>query len=264
MTAVDYEREYDNRGRVPEHPSLIEGWYRDAAEARAELAGRLDLAYGASDRQRLDLFEPAEPRGAAVLFLHGGYWQSQDKSGFSHLAGGPLAHGLPVAIAGYDLCPDVTVAAIVEQARAAVRHVADLAGGPVVVAGHSAGGHLAAACAATPGLPVRAALCLSGLFDLRPLLPTTINTKLGLDEAAAMAASPLLRPAPACPVDLVVGERESAEYHRQSLTLAAAWPAVTRYAPLAGAHHFGVIAPLADPASALTCRLAALAAAAPT
>ena len=165
-----------------------------------------------------------------------------------------------MAVAGYDLCPGVSVAQIVAQAQAAVRHLAEWSGGRVVVAGHSAGGHLAAGCAAAADLPVQAALCLSGLFDLRPLLPTTINAKLGLDEAAAMAASPLLRRAPPCPVDLVVGEWESAEYHRQSLTLAAAWPAVARYEVLAGAHHFSVIAPLTDPASPLSRRLAALAA----
>ncbi|TVQ36417.1 MAG: alpha/beta hydrolase [Geminicoccaceae bacterium] len=256
---IDYEREYDNRGRVPEHPALIDGWYRDAAAARAKLNGRLDLRYADGPRCRLDLFEPAERRGPAVVFFHGGYWQSQDKSGFSHLAQGPLAHGLPVAIVGYDLCPDTTVGSIIAQAEAACHEVLGLTEGPLLVAGHSAGGHLAACLATTPQLPVQAAFCLSGLFDLTPLLSTTINTKLGLDAAQAQAWSPLFGPRPSCAVEAWVGEQESAEYHRQAQALAAAWSPSARSEVLAAANHFTIIAPLANPASRLVHRLVRLA-----
>ncbi|MFW5680585.1 MAG: alpha/beta hydrolase [Pseudomonadota bacterium] len=257
MSDLDYEREYDNRGRVPEHPAIIEGWYLRAAAARRTLGGRLDVPYAEGERTRLDLFEPTAMRGPAVVFFHGGYWQSQDKSGFSHLALGPLAHGLPVAIAGYDLCPAVPLETLIEQARAATRFVANLTGRPVLVAGHSAGGHLAACVAATPGLPVEAVLALSGLFDLRPLVETSVNAKLGLDATRAAASSPITWPAPAgLPVELVVGEWESSEYHRQSRELAARWGERVRYTSLAGAHHFTVIEPLADPTSDLVLHLA--------
>ena len=264
---VDYEREYDNRGRVPEHPAIIEGWYDAAAAARRTLGGEPDRAYGEHPRERFDLFRPTSARdGAAVLFVHGGYWQALEKAAFSHLANGPIAHGLPVAVAGYPLCPEVPLARIVESLRAAVRATARATGRRVVVAGHSAGGHLAAAMAASErggDDPVAAAVAISGLFDLEPLVHTSINGALGLDVATARALSPVRWPGPVRKrVEAWVGGEESREYHRQSRDLVRFWGEQgvdTEYAVVPGADHFTVIAGLADPESALTRRLAALA-----
>jgi arylformamidase len=265
--AVDYEREYDNRGRVPEHPAIIEGWYAAAAAARRELRGELDRAYGAHPRERFDLFEPdAAAAGAAVLFVHGGYWQALEKAAFSHLARGALAHGLPVAVAGYPLCPEVPLARIVEALRAAVPAVAAATGRRVVVCGHSAGGHLAAAMVATHWERrdlVPAGLAISGLFDLEPLVHTSINGALGLDAPTARALSPVRWPAPARRAfDCWVGAEESDEYHRQSRDLVRFWGEAgvdTESEVVPGADHFTVVGALADPASRLTRRLAALA-----
>jgi arylformamidase len=267
--AVDYEAEYNNRARVPEHPGHIAGWARDAAAYREQHAPR-SIAYGAGARNTIDFF-PADNTGPIVVFIHGGYWQALDGSFFSHLAGGLNAHGISVAIPSYDLCPDVTVGEIIGQMRTMTRELAQL-GQPLVVSGHSAGGHLAACMLATdwpaldislPADLVTAAYGISGLFDLRPLVNTSINKALHLDEATARAASPLLWKVPAHgSLDAVVGERESAEYFRQSRSIVDAWGAAglaTRFGVVPDANHFTAIAPLADPGSPMVTRLKQLA-----
>lgn len=267
---TDYEVEYNNRARVPEHPADIAAW---AADARAYRAARHGLwhveRYGPGARQTIDVF-PADGAGAVVVFIHGGYWQSLDISFFSHLAAGLNAHGIDVAIPGYDLCPEVGIADIIGQMRTAMRDLAT-SGRRLVVSGHSAGGHLAACMLATdwravdPGLPddpVTAAYAISGLFDLVPLVATSINTALRLDDVTARQVSPLFWPKPTRgSLDAVVGARESAEYHRQSHSIVEAWGDAipTRFGAIADANHFTAIAPLADPRSAMTLRLKELA-----
>jgi arylformamidase len=273
VSAPDYETEYNNRARVPEHPAIIEAWARDAAAYREQAAGRFTTpSYGRTARQAIDLFEPENPRAAAtVLFIHGGYWQALDRSFFSHMARGLNARGVTVAIPGYDLCPSVSVAVIIDQMREACRHLAQR--GKLVVAGHSAGGHLAASLLATDwaaeGLSadiVGAAYAISGLFDLEPLVGTSVNIALGLDAPEARRLSPLRWPAPTGrSLDAVAGADESAEYLRQSRTIADIWGAAgvrTRFEALPASNHFTVIAGLADPQSGMTRRLADLAGAA--
>jgi arylformamidase len=266
---VDYEIEYNNRARVPENPALIAGWARDAAAYRARIAPRL-IRYGAGSRHVIDFF-PGADEGPLVVFIHGGYWQALDNSFFSHLAGGLNTHGIGVAIPSYDLCPDVTVERIIEQMREVCRELAKL-GRSLVVSGHSAGGHLAACMLATDwsaheaSLPrdlVASAYAISGLFDLLPLVDTSINRALHLDGASARAASPLFwTPAAGKSLDAVVGENESAEYFRQSRSIAEVWGAAgvaTHFGVVPGANHFTAIAPLADPASPMVLRLKQLA-----
>lgn len=273
MHAIDYQAEYDNRARVPEHPAIFAAWTRDAAAFR-EAHPPLEIAYGGGERQRIDLFRPREDRASAtVMFIHGGYWQSLDRSLFSHMARGLLAHGVSVAVPSYTLAPEARVTDIVEEMRLAARETARF-GRPLVVAGHSAGGHLAACLLCTawkaissdlPDDLVRAAYAISGLFDLAPLLHTKVNDKLGLDVEEARAMSPSFwepRGDLGLVLDAVVGGAESAEYHRQSRAIVDAWGAkgvATRFEAPAGAHHFDVIAPLADPGSAMVARLVDLA-----
>jgi arylformamidase len=266
---VDYEVEYNNRARVPENPLIIAGWARDAAAYRERHAPR-SIPYGTDARNRIDFF-PGDHESAIVVFIHGGYWQALDSSFFSHLAGGLNAHGIGVAIPSYDLCPDVTVDDIIRQMRTALRELAPL-GPRLVISGHSAGGHLAACLLATDwpafdaSLPqdlVIAAYAISGLFDLGPLVETSINNALRLDHAAARAASPLFWNAPARgSLDAVVGENESSEYFRQSKSIVDAWGAAglaTRFGTIPNANHFTAIAPLADPDSEMVARLRELA-----
>jgi arylformamidase len=268
-TEVDYEIEYNNRARVPENPAIMAGWVNDAAAYRAAHAPR-QIAYGPGPRNTIDFFS-GDGQGAIVVFIHGGYWQALDGSSFSHCARGLNAHGIDVAIPSYDLCPQVTVDTIIREMRAAACELAKL-GRPLVTSGHSAGGHLATCLLATDwraqdvSLPkdlVVAAYAISGLFDLVPLVGTSINEALGLDSATATAASPLFWKAPERgSLDAVVGETESAEYHRQSRTVTEAWGRgglPTRYGVVAGANHFTAIAPLADPTSPMVLRLKELA-----
>jgi arylformamidase len=271
--SLDLEAEYNNRDRVPEHPGLIAGWAKDAAAWRSAHGFEGEIAYGASPRERYDLFPAIEDRGGPiVLFIHGGYWQALDKSFFSHMAGGPNAHGLPVAVLSYDLCPEVTLARIVDEIRACVLALWRKTGRRIIVSGHSAGGHLTAMALATdwkaldpvaPADLVPAGLAISGLFDLTPLVPTSVNIKLGLDDAEARRLSPAFMP-PNAGIRLVaaVGGAESSEYLRQSQLITETWGRAgcgTRYAEIPAANHFTVIAGLADPDSPLTRMLLDLA-----
>jgi arylformamidase len=269
MAEIDYEVEYNNRARVPENPALMAGWARDAAAYRAQCPPRV-MSYGPGARNRIDVFT-GDTEGPIVVFFHGGYWQALDGSSFSHCARGLNAQGISVAIPTYDLCPNVTVENIVEQMRAAACALAKL-GQRLVISGHSAGGHLAACMLATDWPAVDAALprdlviaayAISGLFDLVPLVGTSINKALRLDDASAKAVSPLFFvPLKGASLDAVVGERESAEYFRQSRTIVEQWASAgvaTQFGVVADANHFTAIAPLADPASAMVARLKGLA-----
>jgi arylformamidase len=269
MAGIDYEVEYNNRARVPENPALMAGWARDAAAYRMQCPSRV-MSYGPGARNKIDFFA-GDTQGPIVVFIHGGYWQALDGSSFSHCARGLNTHGISVAVPTYDLCPDVTVENIIDQMRAATRALAML-GQRLVVSGHSAGGHLAACMLATDwpaidaALPrdlVTAAYAISGLFDLVPLVGTSINKALRLDDASAKVASPLLWTRPmGASLDAVVGERESAEYFRQSRAIVEQWGSAgvaTQFGVVTDANHFTAIAPLADPASPMVARLKRLA-----
>jgi arylformamidase len=276
LTAIDYEVEYNNRARVPEHPEIFARWAREAENYRADTLkqgrAQFELPYGDTPRQTVDLFFPdAGERAPLSLFIHGGWWRSLDCSMFSQAARGLNAHGVAVAVAGYDLCPNVTIADIIEQMRRACAFLWQRFERRIFVYGHSAGGHLAAALVATdwpslyPKAPadlVPAGYAISGVFDLAPLTGISVNQDLRLDAAAARELSPLFWPVPAGrKFDAVVGGLESGEFKRQSRALVEAWQgsAQTRYGEIAGANHFTVIDALADLASAMVARVAELA-----
>lgn len=271
---MDLAAEYNNRAMVPDHAAIIARWHRDAAAYRAAHGGEFDIAYGARPRNRLDLFpgRGCGGQGPLVVFIHGGYWRSFDKAMFSHVAGPANAAGFDVAVVGYTLCPEVTVADIIDEVRQCCLFLGQRFGRPLVLAGHSAGGHLAGAMAATdwqlygarPDL-VRACLAVSGIFDLRPLMATVYNEDLRLSAAEAMAASPLFWPVPArIPFDSWVGAEESFEFRRQARSLAAAWAGLglpCHYVEVAGENHFSIGDLLAQPGHPMTLRLLELASA---
>jgi arylformamidase len=271
---LDFDAEYNTRALVPDHADIIAEWERDATVHRSShRLAQIGLKYGPSPRQTLDLFRPdLDSVGAAILYIHGGDWQSLTPSLFSHLARGANERGLTFAVAGYDLCPEVRILNIIGQVRAAAIALHRRIGRAVVAVGHGAGGHLAACLVATdwstidPSLPadlVPAGLALSGIFDLKPLVATSLNAKLGLDDSEAHRLSPVnWQIAAGRTFDAWVGENETAEFHRQARDLVAAWgerEVNARMVVVPGAHHFNVVAPLADPNSTLTHRLVELA-----
>jgi arylformamidase len=273
---VDYEAEYNVRARVPEYEEIFARWSREAEDYRAEALkarrAELGLSYGSSPRQTIDLFLPRPDVTAPLaLFVHGGYWRSLEPAMFSQMARGINAHGVAVAVAGYDLCPEVTIKEIIDQIRHACLFLWLRTGQRMIAYGHSAGGHLAATMLATqwhelyPKTPpdlVHAAYSVAGIFDLRPLVHTSRAVDLRLDEASAREVSPIFWPAPqGRSFDAVAGSSETNEFRRQSRAIAEQWGkhgARTRHEERPG-NHFTVLDALSDPESAMTARVAELA-----
>ena len=276
MPAIDYEAEYNNRARVPEHQEIFNRWDREAMDyrgkARRARNADLGLSYGSTERQIIDLFRPAaNDSGSLALFVHGGYWRSLQPSTFSHVARGLNAHGVTVAIVGYDLAPRVSIAEIVRQIRQSCRFLFERFGQRMLVYGHSAGGHLAACMVGTDWTEIDSMLpadltpvgmAVSGLFDLKPLLGVSMNSDLRLTEDHAARLSPVDWPVGADrTLDVAVGGLESSEFLRQSRMIAEVWKkqgADTLYHELPGANHFTALDPLTDPGSVLTARLVTL------
>lgn len=257
---MDLEAEYNNRARVPGHEAVIARWFADGEAARDAHPPR-PRPYGGSERGVIDLFEvgPVRPW---VVFLHGGYWQALGREAFSWVAPPLMAHGLNVAVPSYDLAPDCPLDTILRGVGAMAAALQAETGQTPVVAGHSAGGHMAAWLVAD--MQARAGLAISGVFELEPLIDTSLNRALGLDVDTARDLSASARtPPPGAVLDCWVGADESPEFLRQSRDMADRWAglgATTRFETIAGADHFTVLNPLADSDSALVRRIVEMAA----
>jgi len=260
MTPDFVEKEYNNRALVPAYATYFERWTRDSEYVRRHHPAVLDLAYGPDPRHRIDLF-PAANAAGTLVFIHGGYWRSLDKSMFSWLAAPWTAAGLNVATFNYRLCPAVRIEAIVDDAVAAMNWLFAHAPGHgvamdrVVVSGHSAGGHLTAALfAQAPGrlafdtARIAGGAPLSGIFDFAPLRHFSFNADFALDDAS-IARLTLLdkRPTVAAPLVVAAGGAESSEFRRQSRALADAWRGQVRELLLpAGLDHFSIVDAFAE------------------
>ena len=223
--------------------------FRDSHRDRSEL----DLGYGTGARHRLDLFHPDGTAEGLLVFVHGGYWLDFDKSRWSHLAAGALAQGWAVAMPSYTLAPEARIAAITQEIAQAVAFAAARIEGPVVVTGHSAGGHLAARMACVDMVLPRLArvVPISPVADLAPLIATTMNDRLRLDPGEAAAESPCrLALQPGVSAHPWVGGKERPVFLWQARLLSEAWDCDWTVAP--GRHHFDVIDDLEDPDSGLT------------
>ncbi len=261
---MDLSDAYENGAYIPGAERYRETWPVKAADFRKRLAGRarLGIAYGTGPRQRFDLFLPDGAAAGLAVFVHGGYWKALDRSDWSHLAAGPLARDWAVAMPSYTLAPEARISRITAEIAAAVAAAAGEVPGPVLIAGHSAGGHLSARmrCADVPLVDavadrVRRVLPISPLSDLRPLMQTAMNAELRLDAAEAAAESPVLAEALRDWDTVVwVGAEERPAFLDQARWLADAWPgAALRVAP--GRHHFDVVEELEVPDSPLTSAL---------
>ena len=289
MTAKVY-REYDQaaldgqlnlRARWPEHAEIFARWAADSAAARQRLGGRIDLSYGPSEGQKLDLFVPAGSHRAPLLaFIHGGYWQSLDKADFSYLAAPYVAAGMAFASLNYDLAPAVSVEKIVAQIRRALvwlyRNAGDLGVDPerLYVSGHSAGGHLTAMAMATDwpaaadgqaGLPadlVKGGCSISGVYDLEPVRLSYHQSVLKLDPGMARRMTPLGDlPRGAGPLVLAVGSEETEEFLRQQDDYAAAWRGAglaLQVVDLPGRNHFSAVDALGETDHPLFAAVSAL------
>ncbi|MDH4425907.1 MAG: alpha/beta hydrolase [Acidovorax sp.] len=268
------ERMYNNRALVPDHADYFDRWASESAAARANQPCKLDIAYGPGPGETLDVFAPARSTagGAPVLvFIHGGYWRSLDKSDHSFIAPAFTQPGFCVVVVNYALCPGtteapVTVAHIGRQMEKALgwvwRNAESHGGDPrrITVAGHSAGGQLAAMLLTSvwplieTGLPdglVRNALSISGVHDLEPLMHTPfLQQALHLTEQQVLQCSParLLEP-PAGRLFCAVGGDESPEFQRQNQLMQDAWGShyVPRSVVLAGLNHFSILDALVRP-----------------
>ena len=264
-----YDRQYNARAMIRDHSRIFERWKTRSREARAHLPCRLDIPYGATPAETLDIF-PSEGKSEALLvFIHGGYWRSLDKGDFSYLAPALNRCGVTLALPNYALCPKVGIEDIVKQTLLAIAwlwHYGARYGvnpGRLYVAGHSAGGHLTAMMLAArwtaymPALPynlVKGGLAISGIYDLEPLAHAPfVNQDLRLDQAMARRLSPVaIPPATTAPLYTAVGGEESDEFKRQNALIARTW----RYAfagdiPMPGHNHLTVVEELANPGSAL-------------
>lgn len=261
----DWNDAFANSAYIPGSEALPALWAKLAQEYRAALGPnfRADLRYGPGARQVLDLVLPDKaPRGLFV-FVHGGYWLAFDKSDWSHLAEGARRLGWAVALPQYTLAPEAALPDMVQEVTRAITCSAAEVGGPIRLAGHSAGGHLAVRmiCADSP-LPdatqarLDQVVSISGLHDLRPLLKTRMNDTLQLTESIAGSESAILhRPHPlAKSLTCWVGAEERPEFRRQSRLLADIWGGLDLPVQLVeepARHHFNVIDGLSDPRSPL-------------
>ena len=257
---------YNNRALVPAHAQHFAQWSAASALARKQGPCTLDVAYGQGEGETLDIFPTDTPDAPVLVFIHGGYWRSLDKADHSFVAPPFTRQGACVVVPNYALCPAVTIPQIAMQMVQMLdwvwRNIARHGGDPsrITVAGHSAGGHLAAlllACqwrdyaADLPLHLVRNALSVSGLYDLEPLRHTPfLQEALRLTPADARRASPALMPAPKKgQLYTVAGGDESAEFLRHNTLIQKNWGAraVPVCEALPGLNHFSVLEALANP-----------------
>ena len=269
-----HDRMYNNRALVPDFATYLQQWTTDSKAVRDSQPCLTDISYGAGPSENLDIFTTSKPQAPVLVFLHGGYWRALDKSDHSFVAPSLTSQGVCVVVPNYALCPAVTIPQIVMQMVKALawvwRHIDHWGGDPsrIHVAGHSAGGHLAAmmmACqwrACAPDLPpdlVKSALSVSGLFELDSIRRSPLlQEALRLDEAQVLQASPAWMPAPAHGVlHSVVGGLESEAFLAHNQLIQKAWghQRVPVAQVLPGLHHFSMMNAFATPGHALNRQL---------
>lgn len=263
---IDWTDAFENGAYIADAETYPARWDARAQAFRASAKGEIDIAYGEGTRQKMDLFMPAGAPKGLTVFVHGGYWHAFDKSSWSHLAAGAIAHGWAALLPSYTLAPEARISAITAEIAQAIEVAAARVAGPIRLSGHSAGGHLVArmACANTPlarsiQSRIARAVSISGVHDLRPLHLAAMNEVLQLSEGEAAAQSPVLHD-PALPFTAWVGAQERPEFLRQTRLIAEAWERKggdisSHYEP--GKHHFDVIDGLADPQSDLMAAMLA-------
>lgn len=258
---MDMDDAYANAKYIPNASTYIERWEEDAHSWRevenSVGRARMHIPYGENARETYDMFYPSSPPEGTVIFVHGGFWHKFDKFMWSHLAQGASERGWNVAIPSYPLAPEVRISEITTSIRNAIEGIAKKTRGPLVLAGHSAGGHLVARMLCEDGVSAEVAgrlqrvMPISPLSDLRPFLETQMNEILGLDASEATSESPVLLPKTLnTPVTVWVGAEERPAFLDQAQWLASTW-ADTDLRKEPNRHHFDVIDGLVSPDSAM-------------
>lgn len=243
---------------IPGGVAYPDRWHQDGQSYREREAAvgraRLNVPYGAGERQKLDLFHPGGKPEGLVMFVHGGYWMRFDRGYWSHFAEGLTGRGWAVAMPSYTLAPDARIRAMTLEMARALETAAALVAGPIRLSGHSAGGHLVSRLGCRdvvldPSVRerLRKAVPISPLSDLRPFLNIAMNDTLGLDAVEAAAESPILHDAPDLEVSVWVGAEERPIFIEQAIALSEVWEAELRIDP--GRHHFDIIDGLRHPDS---------------
>jgi arylformamidase len=268
-TPDELERHFDPQKSVPDSTSWSDKRNAASAKNRSEMKSLLDVPYGGSPRQKLDIF-PAANAGAPVLvYFHGGYWRSGGKEQNAHFAPLFVKAGATVVVAGYDLAPTVTVTEIVGQARSAIawvyKNISKYGGDPakLYIAGISAGGHLVAMALAhdweNEGLPrdiIKGAAAITGVYELDAVLHIGVNREIRLTPETVHGNSPLLHlPLPGAPLIVAVGGAEPEGWRAQSreyFRLCRERGLDCEFIEIPGAHHYSMGLELMNPASPLT------------
>jgi len=266
MDRAALDAAYNNTAAVADSPDWLARWEKLSAAVRSDPRARLDIAYGSRPRARFDYFASGALKPPLFVFIHGGYWQRNDKSVFAFVAEGPRAHGIDVALLGYTLAPQARLADIVAEVRRALTVLCERADDlgfdrdRLFVGGWSAGGHLTAIVSDHPAF--RGGVPISGIFDLEPIALNYLNEKLALDASEIATLSPLrvLRER-APPLRMFVGGDELPELKRQSAVYAET--AHKRGLPvsltvLSGRHHYSILDELAQPGGAIARALVQL------
>jgi arylformamidase len=260
MDRAALDMAYDNTGAVADSQTYRARWWEASAVIRAEPESRLDLRYAVRPRATLDYFPSGAAHAPLFVFIHGGYWQRNEKEPFSFVVPGPRSRGINVAVPGYTLAPEARLVDIVAEIRQALTFLADCADelnfnpNSIYIGGWSAGGHLAALVVDHPA--VRGAIPISGIFDLEPIALGVLNDKLRLTTDEIARLSPLRNPpGHSPPMRLFVGAAELPELKRQSedyASVARGRGLPVTLTTLPGHHHFSILDELARPDGALT------------
>jgi arylformamidase len=270
LDSAAIDAEYDPSRRVESRQPFMDWYVRQSALARETLDCRLDIPFGPSPAETMDIFPSPIPNSPVLMFIHGGYWRSLSSKEFSFVAAGMVPHGFTVAVMNYALCPQVTIAEITRQSRAAAAWLARTArqygGNPaqIFVAGHSAGGQQVGMLLSGGRSPeadaaaalIKGGIAISGIFDLRPLQRSWLQPSLQLTDALAAEQSPLLQiPSQAAPLLVSAGGDESSALLGQSDNYLAAWRNAGldgEYYAQPGLNHYEAVYGFADPAGPMS------------